>query len=53
MNAILLNEQSRLMREMMIYAMKDSMSSSSFTLSCKVFYLNLSDVFLHCSYMNF
>lgn len=53
MNAILLNEQSRLMREMMIYAMKDSMTHSYFTTSCKIFYLNLSDVFLHCSYMNF
>lgn len=53
MNAILLNEQSRLMREMMMYAMEDSMSHWYFATSCKIFYLNLSDVFLHCSYMNF
>ncbi|WP_162626573.1 hypothetical protein [Acinetobacter sp. CFCC 10889] len=53
MNAILLNEHSRLMREMMMYAMKDSMAEKlQVGPVCQVFELGNAWL-LHCSYLFF
>lgn len=49
MNAILWNEQSRLMREMMLYAIHDSFQSQSEPI-CRTIDYGLT-VFLSCSYI--